>query len=285
MIQNMLISVNDAVAFLAQVPSDLYSLLVVAGMDATAVNAVGSTSGAGLSDAAGAALVAPIAPLPPQALPHVPDRAHAVAWRCHRARDARRNCDGRLECRFVAFRDDTARCRRRPSDGRAVASRAHRKGSPGTRFTVGARCFRSPRRRRTSDNLRGRDASRIPPGEGRLGSANNGHLALRPPGAVRCRLFGFTCRPASAASARAARRPPRGVTRCGSSRTGRLATQPYPAMTRGGGRLPGGAEGALACYEGRDWSGYEGRTFSGVNGSGCRREIDEEGRRGGREEG
>ena len=72
MIQNMLISVNDAVAFLAQVPSDLYSLLVVAGMDATAVNAVGSTSGAGLSDAAGAALVAPIAPLPPQALPMSP---------------------------------------------------------------------------------------------------------------------------------------------------------------------------------------------------------------------
>ena len=72
MIQNMLISVNDAVAFLAQVPSDLYSLLVVAGMDATAVNAVGSTSGAGLSDAAGAAPVAPIAPLPPQALPMSP---------------------------------------------------------------------------------------------------------------------------------------------------------------------------------------------------------------------
>jgi hypothetical protein len=72
MIQNMLISVNDAVASLAQVPSDLYSLLVVAGMDATAVNAVGSTSGAGLSDAAGAALVAPIAPLPPQALPMSP---------------------------------------------------------------------------------------------------------------------------------------------------------------------------------------------------------------------
>ena len=72
MIQNMLISVNDAVAFLAQVPSDLYSLLVVAGMDATAVNAVGSTSGAGLSGAAGAALVAPIAPLPPQALPMSP---------------------------------------------------------------------------------------------------------------------------------------------------------------------------------------------------------------------
>ena len=71
-IQNMLISVNDAAAVLAQVPSDLYSLLAVAGMDATAVNTVGSTSGAGVSGAAGAALVAPIAPLPPQALPMSP---------------------------------------------------------------------------------------------------------------------------------------------------------------------------------------------------------------------
>ena len=230
MIQDMLISVTDAVVLLAQVPSDLYSLLV-AGMDATAVDGGSWCRAVRRSWRRACAPNGAFAAACPADVPH---RCHAVAWRYHRARDARTNCDSQLECRLVAFRDGTASGRRCPSDGRALASRAHCKGIPGTRFTVGACRFRSPRRRRTSDSLRGRDAGRIPPGESRVGSANNGHLALRPPGAVRCRPFGFTCCPTSAASARAARRPPKGVTSCASTRTGRLAVQhpchdAYPA--------------------------------------------------------
>ena len=68
MIQDMLISVTDAVVLLAQVPPDLYSLLV-AGMDATAVDSVRGSSGAGLSAAGGAAFVPP---LPPLVLPTSP---------------------------------------------------------------------------------------------------------------------------------------------------------------------------------------------------------------------
>ena len=69
MIQDMLISVTaDAVVLLAQVPSDLYSLLV-AGMDATAVDSARGSSGAGLSAAGGAAFVPP---LPPLVLPTSP---------------------------------------------------------------------------------------------------------------------------------------------------------------------------------------------------------------------
>ncbi len=71
-VQNTLITVNDAVAPLAQVPGDLYSLLVVAGMDTTAVNPVGTSSAAGLAVATGAALVPPTAPLPPPILPIFP---------------------------------------------------------------------------------------------------------------------------------------------------------------------------------------------------------------------
>jgi hypothetical protein len=70
-VQNTLITVYDAVAPLAQVPGDLYSLLVVAGIT-TAVNPAGTSSAAGLAAAAGAALVPPTAPLPPPILPISP---------------------------------------------------------------------------------------------------------------------------------------------------------------------------------------------------------------------
>jgi hypothetical protein len=72
MIQNVLISVNEAIALLAQVPSDLYALLVVPGMDITAVNSVAASSAAMLRAEADAALVPPMAPLPPPLLPISP---------------------------------------------------------------------------------------------------------------------------------------------------------------------------------------------------------------------
>jgi hypothetical protein len=68
-LQSMLVTVNGAVAPLAQVPGDLYSLMV-AGIAATTVENVGVTSGLGLSAAAGAGLTPP--PTPPFAGPILP---------------------------------------------------------------------------------------------------------------------------------------------------------------------------------------------------------------------
>jgi len=68
-VQNMLISVNDAVVPLAQVPGDLYSLLVVTGMNATPVGTVGAGSGLGLASATGTGSTPPTAP---SALPILP---------------------------------------------------------------------------------------------------------------------------------------------------------------------------------------------------------------------
>jgi hypothetical protein len=70
-VENILISVNDAVLPLAQVPSDLYSLLVVAGMGATPVSTVGSSFAAGLPPAPGV-LESPIVPASPPVLPVPP---------------------------------------------------------------------------------------------------------------------------------------------------------------------------------------------------------------------
>lgn len=70
--QNMLMSVNEAVVPLAQVPGDLYSLLVVAGMGAAPVDQVATDSVAGLSGAAGAGLSPPSAPMPPPMPPGPP---------------------------------------------------------------------------------------------------------------------------------------------------------------------------------------------------------------------
>jgi hypothetical protein len=67
--QNMLISVNDAVTPLAQVPGDLYSLIVVAGMNTTPVGTVGAGSGLGLASATGTGSTPPTAP---SALPVLP---------------------------------------------------------------------------------------------------------------------------------------------------------------------------------------------------------------------
>jgi len=68
-VQNMLISVNNAVVPLAQVPGDLYSLLVVTGMNATPVGTVGAGSGLGLASATGTGSTPPTAP---SALPILP---------------------------------------------------------------------------------------------------------------------------------------------------------------------------------------------------------------------
>jgi hypothetical protein len=70
-LQTMLVTVNDAVAPLAQVPSDLYSLMV-AGMAAATVETVGVTSGPGLSAAAGAGLTLPTTPFAGSILPVSP---------------------------------------------------------------------------------------------------------------------------------------------------------------------------------------------------------------------
>jgi hypothetical protein len=67
-LQTMLVTVNDAVAPLAQVPGDLYSLMV-AGMAAATVDTVGVTSGPGLSAAAGAGLTLPTPPFTGPILP------------------------------------------------------------------------------------------------------------------------------------------------------------------------------------------------------------------------
>jgi hypothetical protein len=70
-LQTMLVTVNDAVAPLAQVPGDLYSLMV-AGMAAATVETVGVTSGPGLSAAAGAGLTLPTTPFAGSILPVSP---------------------------------------------------------------------------------------------------------------------------------------------------------------------------------------------------------------------
>jgi hypothetical protein len=71
-VQNVLISVNGAVITLAQVPSDLYSLLVVAGLETAPVGMVGNSVGAGLIIPAPAAIVPPLAPVPPPVPPASP---------------------------------------------------------------------------------------------------------------------------------------------------------------------------------------------------------------------
>jgi hypothetical protein len=70
-LQTMLVTLNDAVAPLAQVPGDLYSLMVV-GMAATPVETVGVTSRPGLSAAASAGVMPPTTPFAGQVLPVSP---------------------------------------------------------------------------------------------------------------------------------------------------------------------------------------------------------------------
>jgi hypothetical protein len=72
MIQNILTSVNEAVTLIAQVPSDLYSLLGATAMDATVVDSVGGSPHARLFAAAGGELAPPTAPLSPPVLPISP---------------------------------------------------------------------------------------------------------------------------------------------------------------------------------------------------------------------
>jgi hypothetical protein len=71
-VQNMLISVNDAVAPLAQVPGDLYSLLVFPGITAPNVLPVNVGSGLGLTTVAGMGPAGPSSPTPPAAAPILP---------------------------------------------------------------------------------------------------------------------------------------------------------------------------------------------------------------------
>jgi hypothetical protein len=68
-VQNILISVNDAVIPLVQMPADLYSLLVVAGMQTAPVSTVGNSLGTGLIIPAPAATAPPPAPVPPPVPP------------------------------------------------------------------------------------------------------------------------------------------------------------------------------------------------------------------------
>lgn len=67
-VQYMLTSVNDAIAALAQMPNDLYSLLGVAAANAAVIEA-GANDAAGLSAAAGLTLARPTLPMPPLSLP------------------------------------------------------------------------------------------------------------------------------------------------------------------------------------------------------------------------
>jgi hypothetical protein len=71
-VQNILISVNNAVIPLMQIPSDLYSLLVVAGMQTAPVGTVGTSLDAGLIIPAPVATVHPLAPVPPPVPPASP---------------------------------------------------------------------------------------------------------------------------------------------------------------------------------------------------------------------
>jgi hypothetical protein len=68
----MLISVNDAVAPLAQVPGDLYSMLVFPGINAPIVQPVNVGSGLGLTTVTGTSPAGPPAPTPPDASPILP---------------------------------------------------------------------------------------------------------------------------------------------------------------------------------------------------------------------
>jgi len=70
-LQTMLVTVNDAVAALVQIPGDLYSLMM-AGMAAATVETVGVTSGPGLSAAAGAGQTLPTTPFAGPILPVSP---------------------------------------------------------------------------------------------------------------------------------------------------------------------------------------------------------------------
>jgi hypothetical protein len=69
-LQSMLVTVNGAVAPLAQMPGDLYSLMV--GLATTPVETVGVTSGLGRSAAAGAGLTSPTPPFAGPILPITP---------------------------------------------------------------------------------------------------------------------------------------------------------------------------------------------------------------------
>jgi hypothetical protein len=69
-LQSMLVTVNGAVAPLAQMPGDLYSLMV--GLATTPVETVGVTSGLGRSVAAGAGLTSPTTPFAGPILPFTP---------------------------------------------------------------------------------------------------------------------------------------------------------------------------------------------------------------------
>jgi hypothetical protein len=64
----MLTTVNNAVAPLAQLPSDIYSLMNIAAMNATVIDA-GASDAAGLATAAGAAIAPPTSPSLAQILP------------------------------------------------------------------------------------------------------------------------------------------------------------------------------------------------------------------------
>ena len=70
-LQTMLVTVNDAVAPLAQVPGDLYSLMM-AGMAAATVETVAVTSGPGMSAAASAGRTLPTPPFAGPILPFSP---------------------------------------------------------------------------------------------------------------------------------------------------------------------------------------------------------------------
>src|SRR4051794_28522679 len=67
-VQYMLTSVNNAIAALAQMPNDLYSLLGVAAANAAVIEA-GANDAAGLSAAAGLTLARPTLPMPPLSSP------------------------------------------------------------------------------------------------------------------------------------------------------------------------------------------------------------------------
>jgi hypothetical protein len=71
-VQNILIAVNDAIAPIAQLPSDFISLLVAAGMNATPVDSIGNSAGARLSAASGTAPVLPVMPMIPLGPPDSP---------------------------------------------------------------------------------------------------------------------------------------------------------------------------------------------------------------------
>ena len=71
-VQDMLIAVNEAIVPLAQVPSDLYSMLVVAGMGTPTVYPAGGGPGSGLAAAVGSPLMPPTVSTAPQVQPGVP---------------------------------------------------------------------------------------------------------------------------------------------------------------------------------------------------------------------